>query len=575
MTLSTSNVKPLKKVKKMKKFILSLGLIAAALCLTNCSQNDDFVTTEQTPSTPFELFAPITKTTNDGLNTLWTNGDDLTVFHAESGTTDYVENDAFTLADASTGRFTGNLVGELTAESYDWYVTYPYYKSFTNPGAGHANNIGCTATTGKQTQDGNNSSAHISGKYLPLIGVAKGVAAGETPAITLRNAASFAKFTITNKLSEPITITSVAMTAEGYKLVGEFYIKIAEEPVRYVPTSSGALDTALLEVTNGEAIAAGESATFYMAVAPFALTESSTVSFKVVATNSAEREFVCTKSVTPAAGWGFTAGQYKDIKFGFEVQAATIAATTAKATDTTSSTGTTATLNGSYAITNASGEESVTCGFEYKLSSASDYTSVTAESAATFTYALTELTADSEYTFRAWASLDGGATKSYGADMTFTTTKTNAGEKSISLTKADIANVNAQWGYPDTDIKEIKTAEGLTWSAYQSARNANGQTTVNLKASTNIGYLATPVVNGIIKRVSITLKGSTENARFAIYSSDVKEANYKLYTSEKLGASYYNTQTEYQVSIASNVSQLYFRSDNATINIQSVTVYYE
>lgn len=570
MNLSTSNVKPLKKVKKMKKFILSLGLIAAAFCLTNCSQNDDFVTTEQTPSTPFELFAPITKTTNDGLNTLWTEGDDLTVFHAESGTTGYVENDAFTLADASTGRFTGNLVGELTAESYDWYVTYPYYKSFTNPGAGHANTIGCTATTGKQTQNGNNSSAHISGKYLPLIGVAKGVAAGETPAITLRNAASFAKFTITNKLSEPITITSVAMTAEGYKLVGEFYIKIAEEPVRYVPTSSGALDTALLEVTNGEAIAAGESATFYMAVAPFALTESSTVLFKVVATNSAEREFVCTKSVTPAAGWGFTAGQYKDIKFGFEIQAATIAATTAKATDTTSSTGTTATLNGSYAITNASGEESVTCGFEYKLSSASDYTSVTAESAATFTYALTELTADSEYTFRAWASLDGGATKSYGADMTFTTTKINAGEKSISITKEDFVAINATWAFANTD--QSITVGDYTWTASHAYRQGKAWDHINIKYKDYRGYFASPVVDGVIRKVVISASGA--NAILSVCGNSVEN--------ELATQALTNTEEEYTFNISGDITQIYFQANYpgansraGTISIYAVTVSYE
>ena len=571
MNLSTSNVKPLKKVKKMKKFILSLGLIAAALCLTNCSQNDDFVTTEQTPSTPFELFAPITKTTNDGLNTLWKDGDDLTVFHAESGTTNYVKNEAFTLADASTGRFTGNLEGELTAESYDWYVTYPYYANFTKPGTSYYNTIGCTTSTGKQTQKGNNSSAHISGKYLPLIGVAKGVAAGETPAITLRNAASFAKFTITNKLSEPITITSVAMTAEGYHLVGQFYIKFAEEPVRYVPTSSGALDTALLEVKNGEAIAAGESATFYMAVAPFALTESSTVSFKVVATNSAEGEFVCTKSVTPAAGWGFTAGQYKDIKFGFEIQAATIAATTAKATDTTSSTGTTATLNGSYAITNASGEESVTCGFEYKLSSASDYTSVTAESAATFTYALTELTADSEYTFRAWASLDGGATKSYGADMTFTTTKINSGEKSISITKEDFVAINATWKFADTD--QSITVGDYTWTALYAYRQGNAWDHINIKYKDNRGYFASPVVDGAIKKVVISASGLV-GAVLAVCGNSVEN--------ELATQALTDTEEEYTFNISGDITQIYFRANYpgtnsraGTISIYAVTVYYE
>ena len=45
---------PQKKMKKMKKFILSLGLIAMAFSLTNCSQEYDFATVEQNN---FEIYA--------------------------------------------------------------------------------------------------------------------------------------------------------------------------------------------------------------------------------------------------------------------------------------------------------------------------------------------------------------------------------------------------------------------------------------------------------------------------------------------------------------------------------------
>jgi len=183
-----------------------------------------------------------------------------------------------------------------------------------------------------------------------------------------------------------------------------------------------------------------------MAVAPFALTESSTVSFKVVATNASDVEFECVKNATCAAGWGFTAGQYKEISFGFEILDAIIVATTADATNTESADGTTATLNGSYAITNAVGSENVTCGFEYKLTSASNYTSVEATVATPFSYELTALTTGSEYTYRAWASLDGGNTKSYGEDKVFTPTASDVSVKSYTLTSEDI-NINQTWSY--------------------------------------------------------------------------------------------------------------------------------
>ena len=77
------------------------------------------------------------------------------------------------------------------------------------------------------------------------------MAAGEIPAITLKNAASFAKFIVKNKNNEAITIKSVEMTAEGYNVVGQFYIKFAEDVVAYNPKSNSTLSTALLEVKSG------------------------------------------------------------------------------------------------------------------------------------------------------------------------------------------------------------------------------------------------------------------------------------------------------------------------------------
>ena len=552
----------------MKKFTLLLGLIAVVFCLTNCSQNVDYIDAELTPSPSFELLAPTSRTTNDGVNTLWEDGDDLTVFHAESGTTDFVNDKMFELADAATGRFIGSLANELTAERYDWYVTYPHYNGFTKPGTSYYNTIGCTTTVGKQTQNGNNSSAHLCGKNLPLIGVAKGVAAGEIPTITLSNAASFAKFTITNKLNEPITITSVEMAAEGYHLVGQFYIKFAEEVVAYNPRANNTMSAALLEVKYGEPIAAGESAIFYMAVAPFTLTESSPVSFKVTATNLSEAEFECEKSATLEAGWGFKAGQYKSVSFSFEALDATVSTTTADATDTSTTAGTTATLNGSYALTNSSGNESVTCGFEYKLSSADDYTSVTATTATTFTYALTELVANSEYTYRAWASLDGGTTKSYGEEVRFTPTAESATLKSISLTTEDLGNIGESWAYGDTDIKSFSTADGCTWTAYQAYRGKTS-TTIGVKKDYPDGYLATPVLSGNITKIVINITSKGKGTQFALSNGTSSEV---FYTSDALGQT---TQDWTVDNITTECNQIAIRSASGTVTINSVMVYYE
>ena len=96
----------------MKRQILTLGAIcAAAFTLTNCNKEIAEPKAPVTEGIPFEIVAATadTKTANDGLNTVWTTGDALNVFHAEAGsTTAYGNNDEFTYAGADN-KFTGKL----------------------------------------------------------------------------------------------------------------------------------------------------------------------------------------------------------------------------------------------------------------------------------------------------------------------------------------------------------------------------------------------------------------------------------------------------------------------------------
>ncbi len=127
---------------------------------------------------------------------------------------------------------------------------------------------------------------------------------------------------------------------------------------------------------------------------------------------------------------------------------AEIHATTSGATNYTNTTdGTTATLNGTYTTANLAGDETIAVGFEYKLTSAANYTSVTAtDNSGVFSYNLTGLTNEAEYTFRAWASLDGGTTKVYGEADTFTPEKKAEGVTIIteSVTIKDLGYGNAE-----------------------------------------------------------------------------------------------------------------------------------
>ena len=132
----------------MKKTLLMLGLMFTALTLTNCTKHEEQdVTPGKLAEKTFELFANPTRTTTDGISTSWAAADEINVFHAVAGTTNYVhdtpyvpENNAgtpFTIAeeDLATGRFLGSLAEELDpSTNYDWYVFYPYTKQITTPG---------------------------------------------------------------------------------------------------------------------------------------------------------------------------------------------------------------------------------------------------------------------------------------------------------------------------------------------------------------------------------------------------------------------------------------------------------
>ena len=252
----------------MRKTIFTLGLmLAAALSLTNCTKNEEANFTPEV-KVPFEFYANMddTRTVNDGMSTKWVAGDAINVFHAEVNTANYKNDGSFSTEDES-GLFKGNLTAELTAATYDWYAIYPYVELVTTPAnttSGYVY-IGGRSDT-PQLQNGNNSTAHIAGKNYPLVGVAKGVAASEKPAITMSHISSLVEFNVTNKLTEDITVTSIALKALE-DIVGTYYIDFTGETIDYTP-GDHVSQTATLNVSNGTAIKPGESAKFYMAIKP-------------------------------------------------------------------------------------------------------------------------------------------------------------------------------------------------------------------------------------------------------------------------------------------------------------------
>lgn len=305
----------------MKKFILSLGLIAMAFNLTNCAQYEEATPSVETKG-DFALYASVSRTANDGLNTVWSTGDDLGVFHAVTDGTTYTKDGQFKLEDATTGCFLGNVNGTLDSqEEYDWYAMYPYSSYVPGPkntGSGYMT-IGCAASA-TQTQTGNNSLAHVAGKNFPLVGKAYAVPAGSAPALAMTHVATLLEFEVTNSLDEAITVSNIKFTAPA-ALVGTFYIDFTDI-ANITATSSGSSYTsksATLIVKNGEAIAAGASAKFYLPVAPFTAAANAKLALEVNVT-AGEKVGLLSKEITLATETSFKAGKIKPIKVNYNVE---------------------------------------------------------------------------------------------------------------------------------------------------------------------------------------------------------------------------------------------------------------
>ncbi len=306
---------------KMKKFILSLGLILMTLNLTNCTKNEEVATVVDKKG-DFALYASVTRTANDGLNTVWEAGDDLSVFHAVTDGTTYTQDGQFKLEDVETAQFLGSVNGTLDPEmKYDWYAMYPYSSYVPGPantGSGYMT-IGCSASA-TQTQTGNNSMAHVAGKNYPLVGKAYAVPENESPELAMTHVATLLEFEVTNSLEEAITVSNIKFTAPS-ALVGTFYIDFTDIDNIEVESSGSSYTSkaATLIVKNGEAIEAGESAKFYLPVAPFVANANAKLAIEVNVT-SGDKVGMLAKEITLANETAFNAGKIRNIKVNYDAE---------------------------------------------------------------------------------------------------------------------------------------------------------------------------------------------------------------------------------------------------------------
>lgn len=298
----------------MKKTFRALGLfVAAAFTLTNCTQEIANPVEPSAEGTPFEIVASPaeTKTTNDGMATIWAAGDALNLFHAEAGETTYVSDGQFTFATDNT--FKGTLNGELEEGfSYDWYAFYPYSSYIKTP-ANTSNGympVGSKSNE-SQAQTGNNSMAHIAGGNYPLAGklLDTEYEAGAPVSIAMSHLTSLLEIVVTNNSDEDITVANVSFTAPE-DIVGTYYIDFTGAAPAFKSSGDSYVSkTASLKVNSGAAISKNASAKFYLAIKPFTAAATKKLTLSV---NGYSKEVTLSNDMT------FVAGKIKTLNFSYD-----------------------------------------------------------------------------------------------------------------------------------------------------------------------------------------------------------------------------------------------------------------
>ena len=150
------------------KAIKIISLAALTLVLTQCAAVQETDAPRRAKAS-FEVYAsPVdTRTVNDGLHTLWSDGDSFSLFHAPAGTPSFSTDGAFIIDKPETGHARGTVSG-LADGTYDWYMVYPHIDGAERP-TDVPVLVGAPAD-GAQVQMGKDNSSHLAGEGFPLGG---------------------------------------------------------------------------------------------------------------------------------------------------------------------------------------------------------------------------------------------------------------------------------------------------------------------------------------------------------------------------------------------------------------------
>lgn len=313
-------------MKKAFNIMIMAALVAAVSC-----QKTEIISSEKEES-QVVLYANETSSKtllSSDFKVSWMDGDALTVFNAEAGSSTYSDNCRFSISETATGKFVKDADGKNLvsgAGSYDWYVCYPYMQYASKPGGTKGYTV---ALAPNQVGYGNNN--HVAGNDI-LAGKALAVADGTAPNISLHHVGTLLKFTVVNNSGKPSTITGLSLDASegGTYITGSFSMnwgEASESPALDATQmgSSKSYTCALAVVQNNgtpeapdyqpieASVENGESVDLYMVVAPFTIPAGK--SLKLTVSGSAG---TATLTKTFSSEAKFAAGTYNTATLPYE-----------------------------------------------------------------------------------------------------------------------------------------------------------------------------------------------------------------------------------------------------------------
>ena len=280
-----------------KSFFLIAASAAVLLCSCSKEQEEKTLSVEE-PFSIYAGFATTKTTTSDGTKVSWLKDDAINVFHVETGTTNYVNDGKFTIADVSTGRFTGTLASELEdGKSYDWYLLYPYKgNKFDSPDKARMWVGGGSSFT----------ETARAGNLYPLYGKVKNMKAGSQVNAAMSQLATVFKIKITNDSEVSLALSSVTFAVSSYRdLNGQYDIDFTgDAPTYKLNWGDGKVNMNISDVT----VAPGNSTYVYISTIPFTVAAGSTMSMSVNG---------CTKTNTVKTAKKYEAGKVYNFSYSY------------------------------------------------------------------------------------------------------------------------------------------------------------------------------------------------------------------------------------------------------------------